>query len=288
MPPTPNYWAGTDGNWGTPGSWSLGHVPLSAEAAVFDGSTQTSVTDGLDRTGDETNGLDLAALIVNEKYIGNIGGLSNELTLCADEVQFMGTGQLHIKAGSDGLSTGIDRLIIDASSSPGVFLSDIGGDEEITRIVILSGTVDLAGAMLAIESLEIGRGGAGGQAPVVTINGASSAAIANLLMMGGQATCNRPVTKFIQSGGSFVQMQGAGSISDTAVSGTGTLRYQASADLENRTYVAPGATLDLSGRTSLLTIDESFFMPGAIIRGRDDFVTITIENGYAQFTDFQN
>lgn len=120
---TTNFWVGATGDFGAAGNWSRGAIPVPGDVAVFDGSSQQSVTSGLDASGDS-----FGQLLVKPAYRGQIGSQGNPLRISIGTgvLVYRGAGQAYINP--DVGETAI--VIVDTQGNPnrvGLTLGGMGG-----------------------------------------------------------------------------------------------------------------------------------------------------------------
>lgn len=110
---TINTWIGYTGDFKTPGNWSKGVIPTVTHVAVFDGSSQQSVTTGLDAAGTT-----FEQMLVKPSYRGNIGFVGNPLHISMTGTSailvYRGAGQAYINPETTDEIT----VVCDASRSP--------------------------------------------------------------------------------------------------------------------------------------------------------------------------
>ena len=262
------YWRGTTTAWGTAGNWSGATAPIAGDTVIFDGDGLFNCTTDLDPNID-----DLARLIVEPGFTGELGQSGGPLKIVSNITILRGQGRVYLQAEFTGGGANLDDVVIESPNSDGIFLSDDGTDL-ITRLAILSGTVSLAANMVAQPFVEILRSPTM-PVPTVTIN-SSANAIAALNVAAGTVTSARAVTAYTQSGG--VVTHSTGAFSATHLKG-GTLRYDATDTMAGNTIIEAGATLDVSAMRAL-TITNLYQHPDGILLKPSDNSLITITNEF--------
>lgn len=88
---TNNTWAAvSDGDWNNTSNWSLRVIPAANHIAIFDGTSQVSVTTGLDQSAAV-----FEQILVKPEYTGNIGSAGDPLrfSLATGVLVWRGRGQ---------------------------------------------------------------------------------------------------------------------------------------------------------------------------------------------------
>ena len=166
------YWRGTTTAWGTAANWSGATAPIDSDTVIFDGDGVFNCTTDLDPDKD------LAKLIVEDGYTGDLGATGGPLKIASAIVILRGQGQVFLQAEDTGGSGLIDNLVIASPNRNTITLSDDATDS-ITRCAILGGTVAFSANMVATARLEVTRA-PGLPAPIVTIATSSNAITVSL------------------------------------------------------------------------------------------------------------
>lgn len=140
MPET--VWQSTDGNWYSAASWSNGVPAGTGWTAIFDGSSQASVTSGFD------NGLanEFDALIVLPEYEGNIAYASRPLLIYANRVIHKGSGSLHMTGKSPSGVLGLGWVLVDSPNQTAACTITGEMDSVLSGVMVLEGHVTVAAA----------------------------------------------------------------------------------------------------------------------------------------------
>ena len=102
-------WISQNGDWNATASWSTGVVPVDNDTVIFDGSSQRSVTAGLDQSA-----VDLDLLWIKDSFRGDIGVPGASLEIAADVVSMQGGGILRINGTH--ATKNLDVVVCDSRS----------------------------------------------------------------------------------------------------------------------------------------------------------------------------
>ena len=257
-------WQSADGDWDNNASWSGGVPPANGDTVIFPANNSVSVTSNQDGQG----AVDLAALLIQPGYVGNIGSSGTHLIISADRIVHEGSGTLFY---TDGAGT-TDNVIVNAVGNAAA--ATFSGTS-LTRIVVLGGKVTLDGSIAAVANLEVSYVNAmQSDAEVIIENGAGT--ITTLLMSGGIVSSSAVITTAYVSGGILIQVSTGGAITTLYCLG-GTVRYNTVSTL-GEAQVLAGA-LDCRATkpsgASTLTISLLRVHAGAKAFIPTDLVTVT-------------
>jgi len=132
----------TDGDWNNTASWDSGQVPgaggIGTDTALFDGTSQVSMTTNLDRTSDQN----LKRIVTYTEFTGNIGASGNPLkhalassTDGESRIVHRGTGQFWY----EGESGDVQDVFVNSRRHLGSYCMICSGT--IRKLVVVRGKV---------------------------------------------------------------------------------------------------------------------------------------------------
>ena len=266
-------WTGAvDGDWGNDGNWS-GVEPVTGDDAIFNYTSSTSVTSGVDN-----DGVNLASLIIHEGYQGDIASTGSPLIITADLVEHRGSGTLYYKNGSTAFPAITDVFRMNSNNQANAVELDgqIGQIELIKGNGLTKATLNAATILVSFRS---------DQANDVIFTMAKTSDTPFLLMGGGRVFCNDDLeattTGLVVTAGRFTSLSSA-TVTNVWQTG-GTIAWKSSAGIAGTVY-AIGGLFDLSQDGRAKTINELHKFPGADVR-LNNAITITTLNNLDETTD---
>lgn len=262
---TPNYWQGVE-DWELAASWSLGHIPSAAEAATFDGRSQSTPMVNLDTTSTTC-----AELITEPEYLADIGSPGNGLDKDIARVTLRGPGKVY--------------LGIDSGQFPDIVLDNANCLLTIDSIVrhllvkegdfVVMGTAEFTG--------ELQMYGLYAQGTIEARVGGVSSSPSDISVYGGDLL-NKRVTQatagvYLVSGGTAIQ-EGIIDVLTKVRVEAGELRYKPQAD-------PSGETPSLFIIGGLFNAKESAFAitTGTVFRGPTAELWGSIKEGPGAWVD---
>lgn len=244
--------------WSHAASWSADTAPVSTDTAIIPS------TDGLaDITGESQAAVDLAKLFTAPGCRVNIGSSGTPLIIGASLFSLHGLGAAYIQNDS----AGAEVIII---NSPNMDTALILTGTTVSRINMARGgaTINPSGG---VTEMILGSVAALRTSNNLTIGAA--AAIAELTMLGGRATCLGTVGGLYLGAGTFSDY-GAGGGSIIQTGGVFKAFTTNTAWTISSSYLIAGLC-DLRGIEVPVTIDEIFIGPNAEFKYDPAIVTIT-------------
>lgn len=256
MADTRVWTGGTDTDWSTAANWTAPTEPVNGDTAIIAAATARSIA------GSDESAVDLAAILVEAGYMGDIGAPGTPLYISADLVKFFGSGNFYYK---DGAGT-TDLVLINSGSMANAI--ELAGDT-ITSCVILRGTVTLAGDITTMANLRIGYV-TNRESDVILTIAATATAYTVVDQAGGVVTCGSAATTWNQTAG---QTTYHGAIAMTTLNLKGGRMNYTSTGTLGTAWVYGGAVLDLTGGAK--TVTDLYLLPDSEAIYDADIVTVT-------------
>lgn len=249
-------WTGSDGILDAAANWSNG-LPgaggAGVDKVVFNGTQSAPVTSN----AAAFTSVNLAEVIVEPSYSGNLGDSGTPLEWSATKMSFKGSGMMYFNNG-DTFDT--NELIIDAPSGT-VFIGDNAADNGIPLISLLaSRNITLKSTLQSPSELFIGSG------VTAKIEGSNTYADVHLAA-NGTVTSLAQITN-LHNHGTWTQLSSGALITNIFVLG-GTVKYL-SAGTITLAVVHPAAVLDFTGDNRSKTLTTARVFPGGqLVRTSD-------------------
>jgi hypothetical protein len=254
-------------------------VPTDGDTVIIPEDVSVSIVTNVDQTG-----VDLAALITDKGYVGNLGASGAPLKIAADKVTHRGSGILYFYSGMNTATVAsnhetTDWVLIDSDGG-----ANIDGIS-ITRITAEKGIITLAGSLgetahtnqtgTLPEFIEIAHRNNPASDVGLTNNAACKASTGTMRIAGGQITTAGAVPIMEIAGGIVTHNDGS---AITTLTMTGGYLYYDSKEALVTAHVFAGAVLDLSANSLQKTITTLNVYSGGTVIMDDDLVTVANEN----------
>lgn len=250
-------WTGTtDGDLTDATNFTNGAV-AATDTGIWDGSSSVDV----DINAAALTASDLAEVIVESDYSGNLGNSGTPLEFSADRFTFKGSGTLYFNNGS---GTATDDLFVDTPSGT-VFLGDHANANGITRISLLACKNATLTSTLSATDLFINTG--------VNAVLQGSGTFANVwLAAGATVTSTATITHLYNGGGTWTQTKGGAAIANMyLMSASAVVNYFATAQIA-RAIIFPGAMLELRKGPQPKDLVTGWVFPGGRLGRIDELV----------------
>lgn len=250
-------WTGTtDGDLTDTTNWTNGAV-AATDTGIWDGSSSVNV----DINAAALTASNLAKVIIESDYSGNLGNSGTPLEFSADHFTFKGTGTLYFNNGS---TSATDELFVDAPSGT-VFLGDHANANAITLISLLACRNATLTSTLSATNLFINSG--------VNAILQGSGTFANVyLASGATVTSTATITNLFNGGGTWTQLKGGAAIANMYLaSASAVVNYFATAQI-TLAIMFPGSRLELRKGPQPKDLVTGWVFPGASIGRIDDSV----------------
>lgn len=265
-----SYWTGgTDGDLSDATNWT-GGVPGTGDTAVFnDGSVSVDPSLGALAL--------IGSIEIYSGYTGNIGASGNAWS-CKVEDHIKQFG--HAALWWESVTTAAPDVFI-ACAHNGVIVN-LDGSTGATDIVILRGTVTLAGSLGATTLLTVGSVSNQAQDAQVTIV-SNANDITTMDQNGGNVELNKEAQTIVMRAG-FLETPwgGSGKVLNLRQTG-GVFRHHSINASANVTQVIAGNCVYDLGRGAK-TIDHLIRLPGLKLL-RSDLHTITVDDDFSELMD---
>jgi hypothetical protein len=265
-----SYWTGgTDGDLSDATNWT-GGVPGTGDTAVFNNGS-VSVDPSLGALAL------IGSILVEPGYTGNIGASGNAWSCkVEDDIKHLG----HAELWWESVTTAAPDVFIACASNNVVV--NLDGSTVATDIVILRGTVTLAGSLGATTLLTVGSVSNRAQDAQVTIV-SNANDITTLDQNGGNVQLNKEAQTIVLRSGYLETPYGSsGKVLNLRASG-GVFRHHSINASANVTQAIAGNCVYDLGRGAK-TIDHLIRLPGLKLR-KTDLHTITVDDDFSEMVD---
>lgn len=270
-----NIRQGSSPDWDNTAAWSLGAVPTAGDTVIIPGDVSVSIVTNVDQSG-----LDLALLVTDQGYVGDIGASGAPLKIAADKVVHRGIGTLYYYSGEGTATQATDWIELDTDG--GAHIDGIN----ITRITAEKGVITFAATMgnvstndstnsVLTDQIEVAHRNNRASDVRLTDNAACKASTGTMRIAGGQVTTAGAVPIMEIAGGIVTHNDGT-AIATLMMTG-GYLYYNSTSTLVTA-HVFAGAVLDLSGNSLVKTITTLNVYAGGKVIMDENLVTITNKN----------
>lgn len=248
------YWTGTSsGAWSTAGNWTNG-VPGNGDTAIFPRTATRSVSSGLDQ-----NTIDLAVLVTEDGYAGDIGASGNPLIIGATKLKIRGSGRVYYQ--NSHAST--EYIYLDSpNKTDALTLSGAA----VFLAAVYRGQLAVVSGMSGITNLHVMYKTNPNNDAVVSV---VDSTISNLWQTGGITTFGGGVGTANIDGGSWT-ITGATGITGTLTVSGGVAYYEATGGLANG-YVL-GGTLDFTTSDNVQSVGNVYVHPAGKLRYDPDLL----------------
>ena len=248
----------TSADWNLGTAWVGGTAPAGTDTALINATAAVQ-----DITTDLGTIAAIAKLDIRPGYTGKIGGAANYLTCSFDVIHHVGTAELWV---SDAAGTTDDVFIQCLEPSTIVHLAGA----TMTRIRLNRGNIAIDATMGAIALLTVGYVNSRGSDVKLAID-SNAGTVTEYIQNGGRVSAANVLTDAYINGGEFRQT-GTKSITNLNVGPGARVNYDSSGTIA-WLRCGPGSFTDLGDRA--LTVTDSVFDPGSVVKFDADLVTFT-------------